>query len=73
MMHYSYGMSLLNNTMLDIGIRYPILIKEFKRVESIKRMRYMLCTPEGNGSNVSYSRIMYARHIASKNMNRYQF
>ena len=47
MMHYSYEMSLLNNTMLDIEIRYSVFDKSIQRVEFIKRMRYLLCTSEG--------------------------
>ena len=47
MMHYLYKMTLLNNTMLEIEIRYPVFDKSTQIVEFIKRMRYLLCTSEG--------------------------
>ena len=37
MMHYWYETSLLNNTMLDIEIRYLVFDKCIQRVESIKK------------------------------------
>ena len=46
-MHYSYEMSLLNNTMLDIENKYLAFDKSIQRVEFIKTMRYLLRRSKG--------------------------